>query len=92
MDTSSERQLAVVDQLTERLARATTAEQRAAALEVVAAMAKIADEWPPLGPDAAPGVVEAHTNAMEWNRRAQTFGRLVRLTDDVHRGDAPRLM
>ncbi|GAB3623416.1 hypothetical protein GCM10027418_14990 [Mariniluteicoccus endophyticus] len=87
-----DRRLAVVDQLTQRLAEATASDQRAAALEIVAAMGRIAQDWPPLAPDAPRGVVEAHTNAQEWWKQAQVFGRLVRLTDDVHRSDEPRLM
>lgn len=84
--------LALVDELTRRLSRATTADQRRAALEVVDALATIAKQWPALSPTASTGQRRTHAQLETWLDRSAVFGRLVRLTDDITRDDEPHLI
>ncbi|OYO13136.1 hypothetical protein CGZ98_06215 [Enemella evansiae] len=91
---------AVLDELTTRLMRRTTTDERAAAISCTTKIAAIAKTWPtgpvsddgiPLNPDTDHAWRNWH-QIQDWAQNATYLARLIALAEDVARNDEPRLI
>ncbi|OYO21491.1 hypothetical protein CGZ93_10460 [Enemella dayhoffiae] len=91
---------AVLDELTTRLMRRTTPDERAAAISCTHKVAAIAKDWPTGPVDDAGTPLNTDTDQawrhwqqiQDWAETATYLARLIALAEDVARHDEPRLI